>query len=81
MEKAAAQGGSGPAPKGGQDLHRPPHAMILSGIALMHPAGHFGEAATVRSAGGFGTGSKCSRSEPTGEILGATVRGVDLSRP
>jgi hypothetical protein len=33
-----------------------PRAAILSGIALMHSAGHMGEAATVRSAGGFGTG-------------------------
>lgn len=29
---------------------------LLSGIALFHCAGHMGEAATVRSAGGFGTG-------------------------
>ena len=28
----------------------------LSGLALFHPAGHFGEATTIRSAGGFGTG-------------------------
>ncbi len=33
-----------------------PRAMLLSGIALFHPSGHLGEAATVRSAGGFGTG-------------------------
>ncbi len=33
-----------------------PRAMALSGIALFHPAGHLGEAVTVRSAGGFGTG-------------------------
>ena len=33
-----------------------PRAMVLSGIALFHPAGHMGEAATVRTAGGFGTG-------------------------
>ncbi len=33
-----------------------PRAMMLSGIALFHPAQHLGEAATVRSAGGFGTG-------------------------
>jgi hypothetical protein len=30
--------------------------MVLSGLALFHPAGHFGEANTIRSAGGFGTG-------------------------
>jgi DinB superfamily len=33
-----------------------PRAVMLSGIALFHSAGHMGEAATVRSAGGFGTG-------------------------
>ena len=33
-----------------------PRAAVLSGIALLHSAGHMGEAATVRSAGGFGTG-------------------------
>ncbi len=33
-----------------------PRTAVLSGIALFHPAGHMGEAATVRTAGGFGTG-------------------------
>ena len=33
-----------------------PRAAMLTGIALFHPAGHLGEANTVRSAGGFGTG-------------------------
>jgi hypothetical protein len=33
-----------------------PRTGVLTGIALFHPAGHMGEAATVRSAGGFGTG-------------------------
>jgi hypothetical protein len=33
-----------------------PHTAVLSGIALFHSAGHMGEAATVRTAGGFGTG-------------------------
>jgi hypothetical protein len=33
-----------------------PRAMVLSGIALFHSSGHLGEANTVRSAGGFGTG-------------------------
>jgi DinB family protein len=33
-----------------------PRAAMLSGIALFHSAGHLGEANTVRSAGGFGTG-------------------------
>ena len=34
-----------------------PRSAMLSGIALFHSAGHIGEAATVRSAGGFGTGA------------------------
>jgi hypothetical protein len=33
-----------------------PRAALLSGIALFHAAGHLGEANTIRSAGGFGTG-------------------------
>ena len=33
-----------------------PRAMVLSGIALFHSMQHIGEATTVRSAGGFGTG-------------------------
>ena len=33
-----------------------PRAAVLSNIALFHSAGHMGEAATVRSAGGFGIG-------------------------
>jgi hypothetical protein len=33
-----------------------PRAAVLSGIALFHPSSHMGEAVTVRSAGGFGTG-------------------------
>ncbi len=33
-----------------------PRAMVLSGIALFHSSGHMGEAATVRTAGGFGSG-------------------------
>ena len=33
-----------------------PRTALLSGIALFHPTGHMGEAATVRTAGGFGTG-------------------------
>jgi DinB superfamily len=33
-----------------------PRAAMLSGIALVHSAGHMGEATTVRTAGGFGTG-------------------------
>jgi len=33
-----------------------PRVTMLSGIALFHSAGHLGEATTVRTAGGFGTG-------------------------
>jgi len=33
-----------------------PRKALLSGIAIFHPAGHMGEASTVRTAGGFGTG-------------------------
>jgi hypothetical protein len=33
-----------------------PRVAVLSGIALFHSAGHMGEATTVRTAGGFGTG-------------------------
>jgi hypothetical protein len=57
MEKAAAQGGFGVRTEGVVKIFTGrPRPAILSGIALMHPAGHFGEAATIRSAGGFGTG-------------------------
>lgn len=33
-----------------------PRAAVLSGVALLHSTGHLGEAATVRIAGGFGSG-------------------------
>jgi hypothetical protein len=33
-----------------------PRVMILSGVCLFHAAGHMGEAGTVRTAGGFGSG-------------------------
>jgi hypothetical protein len=33
-----------------------PRATALSGIALSNSAGHMGEAAVIRAAGGFGTG-------------------------
>jgi hypothetical protein len=33
-----------------------PRSALLSGLALFHCSGHLGEAVTVRSAGGFGTG-------------------------
>ena len=57
MEKAAAQGSFGVRTEGVVKIFTGrPRAAILSGIALLHPAQHIGEAATVRSAGGFGTG-------------------------
>jgi len=54
LEKAAAQGGLGPGLV--KAFTGRPRTAVLSGIALFHPAGHMGEAVTVRSAGGFGTG-------------------------
>ena len=54
MDRALAEGGF-PAPVA-QAFGGRPRAMVLSGIALFHPAAHFGEANTIRSAGGFGTG-------------------------
>lgn len=54
MERALAEGAF-PAPVV-QTFSGRPRMMVLSGIALFHPAGHFGEAITIRSAGGFGTG-------------------------
>ncbi len=57
MERAAAEGAFATR---GEMLVKAfagrPRAMVLSGIALFHAAQHMGEAATVRSAGGFGTG-------------------------
>lgn len=57
VERAAAEGGLGanPAPLIKAFTGRP-RAMLLSGLALFHPAGHLGEAMTVRTAGGFGSG-------------------------
>jgi hypothetical protein len=57
MERAAAQGGFGSRSEGVVKIFTGrPRAVMLSGIALMHPATHIGEAVTVRGAGGFGTG-------------------------
>jgi len=57
VERAAAEGGLGAKP---EPLIKAftgrPRAMLLSGLALFHPAGHLGEAMTVRTAGGFGSG-------------------------
>ena len=57
LQKAATDGAFGA--RAGQMVKAftgRPRAAVLSGIALFHPAGHLGEAVTVRSAGGFGTG-------------------------
>jgi len=54
LERAAAQGAFGPGVV--KAFTGRPRAAVLSGIALFHPSGHMGEAVTVRSAGGFGTG-------------------------
>ena len=54
MERAAAEGAVPPPMV--QAFTGRPRAGVLSGIALFHPAGHLGEATTVRGAGGFGTG-------------------------
>jgi hypothetical protein len=35
---------------------RRPRAMLLSGIAIIHPARHLGEVTTIRGQGGFGNG-------------------------
>ena len=57
MERAGTQGAFGEktAQLTGAFAGRP-RAMVLSGICLMHPAVHMGEAMTVRTAGGFGSG-------------------------
>jgi len=57
FERAAAEGAFGPRTE--QILKAfpgRPRTFMLSGTALFHSAGHMGEAATVRTAGGFGTG-------------------------
>lgn len=57
VERAAAAGAFGPRTEVlAKAFPGRPRSAVLSGIALFHSAGHMGEAATVRSAGGFGTG-------------------------
>jgi DinB family protein len=57
VQKAAAEGGfASRAEQMVKAFTGRPRTAVLSGIALFHPAGHLGEAVTVRSAGGFGTG-------------------------
>jgi DinB superfamily len=54
VERAVAQGGLA-APLA-QVFAGLPRSGLLSGIALLHPVNHMGEAVTVRTAGGFGPG-------------------------
>jgi hypothetical protein len=54
LERGAAQGGFGEGIA--KAFTGRPKVAVLNGIALFHAAGHLGEAVTVRSAGGFGTG-------------------------
>jgi hypothetical protein len=57
VEQAAAEGGFGARADGlRKAFPGRPCAAVLTGIALFHPVGHMGEAATIRAAGGFGTG-------------------------
>jgi hypothetical protein len=57
VERAAADGSLGRAAElFTKNMPGRPRAAVLSGAALMHSAGHMGEAVTVRTAGGFGTG-------------------------
>lgn len=57
LGRAAADGSLGRAAEGfSKNMPGRPRAAVLSTIALLHSAGHMGEAITVRSAGGFGTG-------------------------
>jgi DinB family protein len=57
VERAAADGSLGRAAEAfSKNMPGRPRAAVLSGIALLHSAGHMGEAVTVRTAGGFGTG-------------------------
>jgi DinB family protein len=57
VEAAAAQGAFGARSEAlVKNFSGRPRGAMLSGIALFHSAGHLGEAITVRSAGGFGTG-------------------------
>ena len=57
LERAAADGAFGArAEMMVKTLTGRPRDRLLTGIALLHPAGHMGEAVTVRTAGGFGPG-------------------------
>jgi len=57
VQRAAAEGAFGARTEAlSKAFPGRPRMAVLSGIALFHSAGHMGEATTVRTAGGFGTG-------------------------
>ena len=57
VERAAAEGAFGTRTEAlVKGFSTRPRTAMLTGIALTHSAMHLGEAITVRSAGGFGTG-------------------------
>jgi hypothetical protein len=57
VERAAAAGAFGlRTAQFSKALPGRPRAAMLSAVALLHSAGHMGEAATIRTTGGFGTG-------------------------
>ncbi len=57
VQRAAADGSLGKAAEPFvKSMPGRPRAVVLSSIALLHSSGHMGEAVTVRTAGGFGTG-------------------------
>jgi len=57
VERAAASGAFGPRTEAlVKGFPGRPRTGLLSAIALLHSAAHMGEAATVRTSGGFGTG-------------------------
>jgi DinB family protein len=57
VQRAADQGAFGARTEAAvKALTGRPRKALLSGIAIFHASGHMGEAATVRTAGGFGSG-------------------------
>ena len=57
LQRAAVQGAFGSRAEGLVKVFSGrPRAAVLTALALSHCSGHMGEAVTVRSAGGFGTG-------------------------
>lgn len=57
VQRAAADGAFGARTEAlAKGIPGRPRLAVLSAIALLHSAGHMGEAVTVRAAGGFGTG-------------------------